>query len=466
MTNPTSLSVRFRFDPLEPGVWPLDIAAHYAAREAALKDPQSALVVTARVWLVISEDRALSVFNSFPAAIFGDSLVQRAGRYERYPKGRRLRPRLIRQGAAPELRSVFPQPNSGLEATIGVTYLNGYTLQSQPVSRALVVVYRCDWTGDCYEDYSAETNSAGQISFACDGYHSYITEVYYSNNRVQAGYPAQTGHSIQPDCVGYNTSVDSSQLADAFVNTTKFADLAASWGRTTPRLLLYLISSGSSYYSKANSTIHIRLGNAFSPWGHWVQAHEFGHALHDKALGSWYEYRADSDGHSFSSIEHWSVAWVEGVANFLADMLFGPSPFFSAESWAINSLPSWPLAPDGGLDGSRSEGQVASFLWDLADSTQDHPADVTVAGFNGVLSLIKACEVYIGGQYAHAVSLEHAVLCAERQADPLVANSSWYFRSRQFVASAQRLNGYSLPLAFPSTSSVRALWRKVLYNED
>ncbi|HEX8274229.1 MAG TPA: hypothetical protein VF615_16440 [Longimicrobiaceae bacterium] len=195
-------------------------------------------------------------------------------------------------------------------------------------------------------------------------------------------------------------------------------------------------------------------------YGLFVTAHEYGHAYHEKALGGFIRYYRGCGAHSLTTLNAGGMrcSLPEGFANYLA-VVARPDETGYDYSWETNYYHNTYLS---GQDGSRSEGAIAAFFYDLTDSNRWGAETFDVVQYAGsvVGDVITNCQVYQSGTWIYNNGIDHLVYCFERQVDPVVTGNAKYFPTRSPDPTSQ----YGGSTA-TSPTEVRKLWRRNLYNE-
>lgn len=478
-----------------PGIYAFSAAAEEHLPRGAGRVWESASW-TVTQWLVIPTSGTGYVTNEYPAGVFGDSLIRQPGPFTRYPRGWR-QPTYRMHGpsdATPGQATAAPVTLDGAsriqstggttshvrsdQRVFGVRYQNPVTLEVKPLTNALVTVVRCvDGGAYCWEDGYTYTDGNGTVSVACDGWSTTVIDVFLENQHVRwYGGGSAAYFLMWPDCIngggGYDQMLTNFKETDAFTNMSESGWWATIAGRPRPQLLFHFSSDiSASRYCRytwpvsdcpTTDLVQLRPERAWDERARWTHAHEYGHALHHKALGGIQELEG-SRPWDYNTVEHPSRAYVEGFAGFWADVTTGDRVFW-AEGWAMNLVRSWPVMGDGGYDGNNVPGQVAGFMYDLYDYESDHAGDNEYVGLGYVIDLVARCEVRSATNGWHRGRyLEHFVYCAEGSFDPSIAWNSMYFRSKPYIVDGARAPYLTAPASPTTQSTVRQLWKQALY---
>lgn len=197
-----------------------------------------------------------------------------------------------------------------------------------------------------------------------------------------------------------------------------------------------IIRAADSFFGRQNPDINVRLvdhpystyewdlagkplvidtqpvsGDASAIWGTYgvfVQAHEYGHAYQEESLGGVKRYYYPYPGgpsvcpprHDMEALTNLQCALAEGFADYFAVTILG-----SATGTIFTDMEGGRYSPSAtsqythlraGADGSRVQGAVASFLYDITDPANE-PHDQTHYPGTYVAEVIRTCQVYQGG---------------------------------------------------------------------
>lgn len=333
----------------------------------------------------------------------------------------------------------------------------------------------------------------GSTTVGCD--EAYYAELYtyaYNDNATvgDAGsyrYGQEIAYAtVYPgsDCARGTVYVDAQAVpAHIFAGVNLTAQGAQRhFGRTRARMPAVLTTDGTVTYSTYCPDTSFSGCNQFGTegdflriqtdparnqvWGQYglfVTAHEYGHAYHEKALGGFIRYYRGCGAHSLTTLNAGGMrcSLPEGFANYLA-VVARPDETGYDYSWETNYYHNTYLA---GQDGSRSEGAIAAFFYDLTDtnrwaSTTSETFDVVAYAGSVVADVITGCQVYQSGSWIYNNGIDHLVYCFERQVDPVVTGNAKYFPTRSPDPTAQSVGSTAT-----SPTEVRKLWRRNLYNE-
>ena len=190
------------------------------------------------------------------------------------------------------------------------------------------------------------------------------------------------------------------------------------------------------------------------PYGDFVVAHEYGHAMHAKALGGNVASGECPSPHYLDGAHNLQCAFSEGFANYHGAVGVKNGNIY-VNDFEQNEF--YPAVRGGGDpdDGSIIEGAVAAFLWDLTDPSNESHDGADYPG-SYVADIIKTCKT--DGSRANGV--DHLIACFQRQ----IPSYSGYFDTRSSSPSS-----FSESATEPGSwnrTDVKALWRKNLYGEN
>jgi hypothetical protein len=159
----------------------------------------------------------------------------------------------------------------------------------------------------------------------------------------------------------------------------------------------------------------------WGPYGYFTQAHEYGHAFHEKALGGIHHAGDCGASHSLqASSGNLGCAWQEGFADFVAALVdpINIGFYFSI----LQNIPN----TSAGTDGSVWEQAVAGFLLDLTDPVGDESFDQIQYPARYIGDLVAQCRLASGWIYS-VNGIDYMVYCLERTVDPSIRG---YFPTR------------------------------------
>lgn len=209
-----------------------------------------------------------------------------------------------------------------------------------------------------------------------------------------------------------------------------------------------------SFYNPSADLISIGYSDVLGDRGRFAAAHEYGHALHEKALGSDHGGNCPSP-HYFDGESGLRCAFSEGFANYHSAATLGEA------TGVYYDLTETPIPF---RDGALAELAVAAFLFDLTDPPNEVHDVVQYPG-SYVAGLIRDCDRRTFLAWSGADGIDVIIYCAELAAhigiDPLT-------RSRlpaRSPAIAQVREQQTEPGGPTQKADVSRLWRWNLYGE-
>jgi len=190
------------------------------------------------------------------------------------------------------------------------------------------------------------------------------------------------------------------------------------------------------------------------PYGDFVVAHEYGHAVHEKALGGNVASGECPDSHYLDGAHNIRCAYSEGFANYHGAVGIESSNVY-VSNFENNEFYPADRGDGDPNDGAIIEGAVAAFLWDLTDPSDESHDGADYPG-SYVADVIKTCKT--DGSRANGV--DHLIACFQRQ----IPSYSGYFDTRS--SSPSSFNESATEPGSWDRTDVKALWRKNLYGEN
>ena len=190
------------------------------------------------------------------------------------------------------------------------------------------------------------------------------------------------------------------------------------------------VKVGSGYtteYTGSDDRIYIKTTNAvWGPYGVFIAAHEYGHALHNQALGGIVSHSCP-EPHYLYGAYNLGCAFVEGFADFHAAITRADS--LKLTDGFSDYGAEHDVSYSGSGDGSIIEGAVASFFYDLVDNANTRDGinnqpdgDDDVVSYPGsyVADIVKTCLV---NGTTKANGIDHVIYCFERTIDPAITGN-------------------------------------------
>jgi hypothetical protein len=415
------------------------------------------------LWLLVGA-RGGRATAEFDRSVFGDSLVPQPGPF-RVRQGR-----TTKNGASPSAARASASSSDGISGYL--LYYHQLNGQYIGIGEARMDIKVWDVAAQQYVwGYASATGPDGSWADGCpmSGYNHHIEFYLESSNKVYMEAPyAGTLTTSEWDCgrTDHNMYTDSN-AGHVFVTLNRGADLSRSFfQRQRGWLNVRFRAEANSYYQKeqpwgptghADRITISTVGNPSHIWGAWgtfVQGHEYGHGVHHRALGDYPSLDSGCQDHAFNSTETMECAHVEGFADYHAVALFG------AETGQQSPFENNSYYPGG--DGSRIEGSVAAFLYDITDAANEGHDTIQLPG-QYVGDVMSTCDVWVQslGNWVHSRAIEHLVYCSENQIDPWIAQNNYFPTS--WRPSAQRESATEPPGWSPG--AIRALWLRNLYGQ-
>jgi hypothetical protein len=381
-------------------------------------------------------------------------------------------------------------------------WLNDETQQVEPM--ASIPAWgevREDQSGQPVASWGGATDATGTMEVCAGGYQlSYYGQFYFQNPDITIN-PSASPYF--PHVVGSsNGSFSQLMLHQGLGRLWRNFQLViprsrAILGTARPAILVHWINNcppgAFACYNDPPSIgwpgfpececIAIPPGNELGSFAKFAVAHEYGHAVHNTALGGLQGNNCDNDdGHNFNQATFLSCALREGFAHFHAAAVTAPElgsfNFYSSDNGielnhsypGCSKNPNPSCAQAGGTtvtDGSIIEGAIAAFLYDLWDgpSTPDSPTntadgDDDTLEFPGfyIAQIITSCRVN-GSTRPNGV--DHLIYCFEKQIDPAITSNPGYFPTRSPDPSSFT-EGATEPPTW-NLAAIRARWQMNLY---
>jgi hypothetical protein len=373
------------------------------------------------------------------------------------------------------LAIVVPPPDGGPATyTVTTSYYNSDALRFESLPYIGYILDRHEHSpeGWTYAVQAGNADSTGTIVLPCPATAS-------SSYRITLRYLVPDVFHLHPDTAriqetltnlcgisgGSSTlamSVDRDSVARIFVNLKATVPASrAFFGRQRGGIQVdFNPADPISFYLTSDDKIRINRDATFSDYGVFVVAHEYGHAMHEKALGGIpFSGGACPSSHylELSSVTL-GCAFREGFADFHGAVTRGTAAGRLYDIVTSNYYGTLP----GSNDGSVFETSVAKFLYDLTDgSSNNEPWDRAQYPGSYVGSVIKSCSVQ-AGIWAPADGVDHLAYCFEQQVDPSVRLSFFPTRAAPPTAESQS----AVTPATWSRDDIRALWLRDLYNQS
>lgn len=434
---------------------------------SSIFDPTGQFVTTTSVdelWLLVKETGGRST-QDFDVSVFSPSQVRQPGPFLRQrlsPVTDTRYPVASNNRFTPSVRSTSSDFN---EVAGYLLYYHTQTGEYRGVSEAEYRVRVFDIPAQQYVwDFVNATGPDGYWQDTCP-YSQYRHDIEFNltSTKIAMELPYVGVISTSEwDCgrTDVNHTAWYSNPSHVFVTMTRARDGSFSFFQRARGLIRVRIGSDSnSYYQKEQpwgpgghaDRITMSSFSIWGPWGAFVHGHEYGHAIHHRALGDYPGLDSGCEDHTFSSTESMLCAMVEGFADYHAIAVFGAET--EREIWFEAN------AYHPGGDGSRIEAPIASFLYDITDAANEGHDSLGLSG-QYVGDVMSSCMVWIGNWESQR-AIDHLVYCMENQVDPWIAQSGYFPASDR--PSLQSENA-SEPGGW-SPGAIRALWLHNLYGQ-
>ncbi|MBW7934527.1 MAG: hypothetical protein H3C62_13170 [Gemmatimonadaceae bacterium] len=359
-------------------------------------------------WVYVS-DSGGSVTNHFDARLFPDTLQPRPGLL-RAKRTRRLRPRLAALSAADEAAVAGGARKSVLDPVARqITYID-YSTQPSPIVRPLAYapVYQEEFDQYEYRSYGGSwtsTDANGEFTPLCApvDYYTIRGRVELRGGGIVMDQPYYTGwEEYYGECYQARAPFMETDNASAFVFSQMRGIVAASRAGLPARgdvqvAVRYGINLSAYQYEYDRIEIAGDGPNVatYSDYGAFAQAHEYGHAVHHRALGD-YVHGACGPGHNWGTVESFACAYSEGFASFHAAMT-GPPARLSSYVGVMQSRSYFQTGVAG-----LQEVQIAALLLDLVDAANDESHDQVSYPLSYVGAVMASCEAQVDGVWSRA----------------------------------------------------------------
>ena len=172
------------------------------------------------------------------------------------------------------------------------------------------------------------------------------------------------------------------------------------FGYTRGRVDWSVYDGRGAWYSRVDDEITLGWGLAAEDRFHWVAAHEYGHALHEKALGGIWETE-NCNRHYVHLPSSYTCALSEGFANYAGTVGSVSAEHPDGYNWDCFEHFGTPRAPERpyqcrDVSNDRKpevEGWVAALFVDLIDDNDDYRDDWAELSGHFVARVFKTCEI-------------------------------------------------------------------------
>ncbi|WP_420128258.1 hypothetical protein [Longimicrobium sp.] len=382
------------------------------------------------IWLWIAESggRVTDDFEEarFPAGVhvapgpLTPETEPMPGSSERAPgEGTGTRPAGLRASHAPiagwvDIHAAYANPDAGGTAT--------------PIPNARYEFYIYTASGAYVEMRPGTTGSDGLAFTQCykdaaGTYGSYRLRVFLDNTRLVMNVPmaidATGWFSSQCGTVTTAQTTTEAQKMSAHVYTNLDRDIRYSdsyFGVQRPRITVRVEPAAYSTY-EWNTTKNLVIDTSidtnypssqvWGEYGQFVQAHEYGHALHEESLGGAKRYYVNCpEPHGPGDPTTLGCALAEGFPDYYAVTVAGAY----TPGWRSRIESNYYLPATTSPNGAIYEGAVAAFLYDITDSGTTEAHDQTAYPGSYVATIVRTCEAY-NGAWAFNSGVDHLAHC-------------------------------------------------------
>jgi hypothetical protein len=328
-----------------------------------------------------------------------------------------------------------------------------------PVPYVLVEIDECDGF-ECRRHYTGG-DADGYFTPGCPMSSTWynVTVRLNDGSRVRMyGDPgaAIDGMSIgDTDCDPYTVvQLTATNSAMAHVYATMRTVAGNSWGFFGVARSMIEVRLGDSVNTYNPNNDIITIASVWGSYGVFAQAHEYGHALHHKALGGLFNYSCPNTwpGHNYDGEQTLGCALGEGFASYHSVAAMGPAADYY-DAIEDNTM------LDPGEDGSIVPHTVSAFFYDLTDDRAESHDAVTYPG-SYVAAIIKTCDYRWSSLWFRENGVDHSIWCLAR-AVALATYSAGYFVTRSSQPNAQREQ--ATEPANWSQAAIRGIWLQNLY---
>jgi hypothetical protein len=310
------------------------------------------------------------------------------------------------------------------------TYINndaGSTPTAIPNARYEYYIYKAD--GTYVETRGPFVTGADGLTYtqcytdpATGQYGRYRMRVFLDNARLALSTPIaiDVGGYFSSDCgrvmPSQATTEDAKMRSHVYVNLDRDIRRSDSFygtqrGKITVRVehAAYSTYEWHTTHQLVIDTSTDAIYTTSQVWGNYgqfVQAHEYGHAFQyflEPTVKESYYYDCPNPHHMNTSTYH-GCALAEGFPDYYAVAVAG-----SYTGKFLTDIENGVYSPASPGNGSKTEGAVASFLYDMTDPANE-AHDVTAYAGSYVASVMRTCEVS-SGSWVHQRGIDHLIYC-------------------------------------------------------
>lgn len=315
-------------------------------------------------------------------------------------------------------------------------YFNQDAGTTTPIPNAAYEYLIYNSAGAYVETRRGITNAEGLSYTACyqdaGGYGTYRMRILLDNERVTMAVPlaVEVSGSFSSDCglaftdqaPDANDAKKRSHVYTQLDRAIRASDALFGLQRTDITVRLDPNAAYSTYDWNGTDNLIIDTqpntgygDQVWGPYGAYVQAHEYGHAFHERALGGvkrYYSGACPSPHDVWRQTTH-ACAIAEGFPDYFAVATLGSTTGYwltDIERGRYSPSPTNEWGFRAGANGSIIEGAFASFLYDLTDPANETHDQTQYPG-RYVADIIRTCEVYSGGVWRLNTGSDHVVYC-------------------------------------------------------
>ena len=266
------------------------------------------------------------------------------------------------------------------------------------------------WTGfgadkDALVSYSARVGDSGVVSFPCPPSGHYLTGGIQLESTVDInGNTFVSYWDADPsDCGDTFTAYGPRHYYLPWKNLKAVAPRVRSHFGIRPFQRVDWTTDLSDERTFYNPTDHRITFGSQSYANSWTAAHEYAHAMHEKALGGlWSTEQPACREHTIWKKSGYRCAFLEGFADYAAN---------KGALWG----PNWETPPDSAhAESPEVEGWVAALFQDLIDSANEDDDDTTYSP-SKIGAAFRTCDVRVNGSWEDRDDVSDFVWCLENQ---------------------------------------------------
>lgn len=435
----------FMLEIPEPGYYRVVVTAQAEAADTPTVAGIIQNVVQEEFWLWVT-DSGGTITDHFDASLIHAPYLRRPGPLTAIPSGQS------------STRSLAPATLTS--TTIEIKYINADSNNIlTPVPGAKVIYQDYDqYEGRVVYQSTFYTDANGRFTADCPpnpGTDSYIYQVYAEDNDARV-LPNTLLYGVEiypgdPLCQSSTNVETVSSWARVFENLKYVIPASRSFlGQSRGRIDVISYGGNVSQYNPSQDRIEFTPSSIWGPAGLHAIAHEYGHAVYNKALGGLNPgYSDNCSPHSITSASSYGCALSEGFADFHATKIFGSRAAYYYQVVALQGVATGP----------KVEGNIAAFFFDLLDGSgtpgeSSESYDTTNYPGSYLGSILKTCKYNTSNRASGA---DHIVYCLENS---LTSRTGIFWADRSavsnYVESATEPFGWSL-------AAIRNNWHWNIY---